>query len=202
MKLKSLFTIFAVGALLCSCGGGKSKLAEIAEAYAQIGENQEKYAEGYRALYELPRDKQEAELNALNAKNEAWCAENIDLAKKAEKFASELQGTELTCTATENSGITVKSATFTTASALVKEQYNGMGGLVANFVITVDYEGTLNAKPYLCLMAGDEVVYRALGSTNEANQMSFNFRINLKNASSFVSVDGFRIETDGNAVGL
>ena len=68
MKTKILFCALASMGILCSCGGGKSKLAEIAEAYTQIGVNNEKYAEGYRALYEMPKDKQEAELNALNSK--------------------------------------------------------------------------------------------------------------------------------------
>lgn len=73
-----------------------------------------------------------------------------------------------------------------------------MGGCVANFVITVDYDGTLNCKPYFALMAGDEVVYRSLGSTNGNGQITVNFRINLKNAKQFTSVDALRIEGDGN----
>lgn len=129
MKLKSILTIFACTALLCSCGGSRSRLAEIAEAYAQIGANQEKYAERYRALYEMSKEEQEAALNKL---------------------------------------------------------------------ITVDYDGTLNCKPYFALMAGDEVVYRSLGSTNGNGQITVNFRINLKNAKQFTSVDALRIEGDGN----
>lgn len=73
-----------------------------------------------------------------------------------------------------------------------------MGGCVANFVITVDYEGTLNCKPYFALIAGDEVVYHSLGSINENGQITVNFRINLKNAKQFTSVDALRIEGDGN----
>lgn len=107
MKLKSILTIFACTALLCSCGGSRSRLAEIAEAYAQIGANQEKYAERYRALYEMSKEEQEAALNKLNTENEAWKAENISLAEKAEKLAAELLDTEFSCTAAENSGITV-----------------------------------------------------------------------------------------------
>lgn len=189
MKTKILFCALASMGILCSCGGGKSKLAEIAEAYTQIGVNNEKYAEGYRALYEMPKDKQEAELNALNSKNEKWQAENESLAKKTEKLASDLLGTDFPCSATENSGITVKSARFTTASS---------DGKVANFVITVDFEGQLNGKPYFSLMAGDQSVYRSLGSLKDNGQLSVNFRINLKNARTFAAVEAMRIEVEVN----
>lgn len=189
MKTKILFCALASMTILCSCGGGKSKLAEIAEAYVQIGVNNEKYAEGYRALYEMPKDKQEAELNALNSRNEKWKAENEDLAKKAEKLASDLIDTDFPCSASENSGITVKSARFTTATA---------DGKIANFVIAIDFEGSLSGKPYFSLMAGDQSVYRALGSLMDNGQMSVNFRINLKNAQTFTAVDALRIEAEGD----
>lgn len=199
MKLKSLFTILACAMMLCSCGDSKSKLTEIAEAYAQISENQAKYAEGYRALYDLPRDKQEAELNALNAKAEKWKAENISLAQKVEQIVDVLIDTDFPCKATENSGITVKSAKFTTAKAKVSQNYNGMGGCSANFVITVEYEGTLAGNPKFSLMAGDNVVYNSPCGVSQDGKLTLNFRINLQNANQYVGVDAIRIECDGVA---
>ena len=197
MKLKSLFTFLACAVLLCSCGGSKSKLAEIADAYVQIGANQGKYAEGYRALYEMPKEEQESALNKLNSEAEAWNAENKTLAEKAERLAAELVDTEFPCTAAENTGISVKSAKFTAANAPVGKNYNGMGGCVANFIITVDYEGMLTGKPYFSLLAGEEVAYRSIGSTNGNGQITVSFRINLKNAQQFTSVDALRIEASG-----
>ena len=145
MNLKSLFALFTLAALLCSCGECKSKLAQIAAVYTQINENQEKYAEGYRSLYKMPKEQQAGELNKLNAQNIKWVEENISLAEKAEKLADELLETEFPCTAEENTGITVKSAKFTVANAKVNN-YNGMGGCVANFVVTVEYQGSLRAS--------------------------------------------------------
>lgn len=192
MNLKSLFALFTLAALLCSCGECKSKLAQIAAVYTQINENQEKYAEGYRSLYKMPKEQQAGELNKLNAQNIKWVEENISLAEKAEKLADELLETEFPCTAEENTGITVKSAKFTVANAKVNN-YNGMGGCVANFVVTVEYQGSLRGKPYFELLAGNETVYRSLGCVKEDGTLSFNFRINFKNAKEFVAVDAMRI---------
>lgn len=189
MKIKFLSCVLMSMAMLCSCGGGKSKLAEIADAYVQIGANNEKYAEGYRALYEMPKDKQEAALNDLNSKNATWQAENETLAKKAEKLASDLLDTNFPCTASENSGITIKSARFTTATS---------NGKVANFVITIDYEGTLNGKPYFSLMTGDQSIYRSIATLKDNGQITVNFRINFQNARTFTAVDAMRIEGEDN----
>ncbi|MDD6075391.1 MAG: hypothetical protein PUB84_01380 [Bacteroidales bacterium] len=197
MNLKSFFAVFTLATLLCSCGENKSKLAQIAAVYTQINENQEKYAEGYRSLYEMPKEQQEDELNKLNAQNEKWTAENISLAEKAEKLADELLGTEFPCTAEENTGITVKSAKFTVANAKVNN-YNGMGGCVANFVVTVEYQGSLKGKPYFELLAGNEAVCRSLGSVREDGTLSFNFRIHLMNAKELVAVDAMRIVGGGS----
>ena len=47
-------------------------------------------------------------------------------------------------------------------------------------------------------MAGDQSVYRSLGSLKDNGQLSVNFRINLKNARTFAAVEAMRIEVEGN----
>lgn len=167
IKTNQALAAMVLALVLTGCSGGNEPLKELADVYAQIGENEQKYAEEYRALYSLPRSEQEAALQKLNAQNEEWKADNERFAEKAIELAEKLKDAEIPCSSSEAMGLTIEKAVFETVNA----QSN-----VANIVIAV-YCQEPASKPYCFMQDAEGNLLWKIPATWSNGKFTINFRL-------------------------
>lgn len=181
MKLNHLVVaIIGAAMLLTGCSGGSAPLKELADAYAEIADNNTEMAEAFQAVYKAPRDEQQALQQKAISTAESLKVKNEKLAKKAASLGEKLQGQEIKCDVSAELGISVRKAIFTTVNAQDK---------MANIVITAEIEGAPNSAPYFSLMEGDEELYKSAARV-DGETIVMNFRITTNNGSDFARLIG------------
>ena len=171
---------------LCSCGGGGNSLDALAGIYAEIANNNQSLAEAFQKVYAADRDEQPALMENARKTADEVKEKNEALELKASELGAGMLDTEVDCKASAGTGITVSKAVITDISA---------NGNFANIVITVDYSGELEGKPYFLVTDGSKTLYKSLASSGNG-KLIVNFRLNAGNASAFVGAKEIVIVTE------
>lgn len=168
MKKVLSSVMLALVVLLTGCSSNeRTPLKELAEAYAEIADNNQEVMDAFQAVYKASRDEQETlQQKAISLSGEVK-NKNASLAEKAKNLATELQGSEILCEASQALGITAQNASFTTVDA---------GDKLANIVIDVAVEGEPNGTPYFQLKDGEEVLYKSAARYSDG-KVFINFRL-------------------------
>ena len=117
---KSIFTIgiaFVLCMITAGCTGSGEPLKELAEVYAEMADNNQKFCDAMQAVYKADRDQQEALHEKASRIYEEMKPANEKLAKKAEEIGSKLQGTEIECSSSDALAIEIRGAVFSTVNA-------------------------------------------------------------------------------------